>query len=71
MPEALLDVIDECVRDGRRRNEIAAFLAREYGLDAGSITRLIADHRARTAGRPRAAAERPGASPFGQFVPVA
>lgn len=46
-PELLLEVVDECVRAGRRRNEIAAFLAREYGLDAGTIARLIADHGAR------------------------
>ncbi|QCI63475.1 hypothetical protein [Phreatobacter stygius] len=46
-PDLLLEVVDECVRAGRRRNEIAAFLAREYGLDAGSIARLIADHGAR------------------------
>jgi hypothetical protein len=44
--DPLLEIVEECVRDGRRRNEIAAFLAREYGLDARAIARLIADHGA-------------------------
>lgn len=71
MPEALLDVVDECVSNGRRRSEIAAFLAREYGLDAGSITRLLAAHGARTAGRARSAADRRGLPPLDRYAPVA
>ena len=50
-PEIFLAIIDECVRNGRRRSEIAAFLAREYELEAGMIAKLIAAHGARCAAR--------------------
>ncbi|QCK88318.1 hypothetical protein E8L99_22415 [Phreatobacter aquaticus] len=50
-PDLMMDVIEECERNGRRRIEIAAFLAREYGLEANAINRLMADHQATKAAR--------------------
>jgi HD-like signal output (HDOD) protein len=50
-PDLMIDLIEECERSGRRRIEIAAFLAREYGLEANAINRLMADHQASRAGR--------------------
>lgn len=46
-----ISIIDECVRSGRRRSEVAAFLAREYGLDAMTIAGLVASHGASRARR--------------------
>jgi hypothetical protein len=57
--EAMMELIDECERSGRRRTEIAAFLAREYGLDCSAINRLMSEHvvrAGRLAGRAAAAA---------------
>ena len=50
-PETFFAIIDECARNGRRRSEIAAFLAREYELDAIAIAKLIAAHGALSAQR--------------------
>lgn len=50
-PDLMMEVIEECERNGRRRIEIAAFLAREYGLEVHAINRLMADHSISRASR--------------------
>ena len=49
--DALVDLADECLANGKTRSEVAAFLAREYALDLGGVMTVLARRESRSARR--------------------
>jgi hypothetical protein len=49
--DALVEIAEECLANGRTRSEVAAFLVREYALDLGGVMKVMAHREARSARR--------------------